>query len=96
MQNLQLEKVFVSDDNVATVGTINLDYRSLYLHFECGCYLENVKEIEDIKKDLLDTMEKSHQVSKEEVSFSLLKSIWQALLRLVAPLMQYYRLSKKI
>jgi len=57
------------------------------LHFECGCYLENVKEIEDIKKDLLDTMEKSHQVSKEEVSFSLLKSIWQALLRLVAPLM---------
>ena len=80
-------KVFVSDDNIATVGTINLDYRSLYLHFECGCYFENVKEIEDIKKDLVYTMKKSHQVSKDEVSFNLLKTIWQALLRLVAPLM---------
>lgn len=80
-------KVFVSDNHIATVGTINLDYRSLYLNFECGCYLEDVKEIESIKKDLVNTMEKSHKVSKEEVSFNILKSTWQALLRLVAPLM---------
>ena len=43
-------KVFVADDNIATVGTINMDYRSLYLHFECGCYFENVDVIKDIKK----------------------------------------------
>jgi len=36
-------KVFVTDNHIATVGTINLDYRSLYLHFECGLYLEDVK-----------------------------------------------------
>lgn len=80
-------KVFVADDNVATVGTINLDYRSLYLHFECGCYLENVREIADIKKDLVETIQRSHKISKEEVSFNLLKSVWQSVLRLIAPLM---------
>lgn len=80
-------KVFVSDDNIATVGTINLDYRSLYLHFECGCYFENVDVIKDIKKDLLDTMEKSKEVSKEEAYPKFFKGLWQALLRLVAPLM---------
>lgn len=80
-------KVFISDDNVATVGTINLDYRSLYLHFECGLYLENVKCIKDIKKDLDDTIKKSHKVTKKEATPNLIKAIWQAILRLFAPLM---------
>lgn len=80
-------KVFVSDDNVATVGTINLDYRSLYLHFECGCYMEGVDVIKDIKKDLIDTMEKSTEVSKSDANPKFFKSIWQSALRLVAPLM---------
>lgn len=80
-------KVFVSDDNVATVGTINLDYRSLYLHFECGLYLEDVECVKDVKKDLVETITKSKEVSKEEVKPSIIKSIKQALLRLIAPLM---------
>lgn len=80
-------KVFVADDNVATVGTINMDYRSLYLHFECGCYFENVDVIKDIKKDLTQTIEKSHQITEKEAIPNLLKATWQALLRLVAPLM---------
>lgn len=64
-----------------------MDYRSLYLHFECGCYMENVDVIQDIKNDLLDTIEKSNKVTEKEISPNLLKWIWQALLRLVAPLM---------
>lgn len=80
-------KVFVSDDNVATVGTINMDYRSLYLHFECGCYLENVDVIKDIKDDLINTIAKSHEITKEVATPKLLKGVLQALLRLVAPLM---------
>ena len=80
-------KVFVSDDKVATVGTINLDYRSLYLHFECGCYLEDMGVIKDIKEDVLNTIEKSHEVSLKEACPNLPKGIWQALLRLVAPMM---------
>lgn len=80
-------KVFVSDDKIATVGTINLDYRSLYLHFECGTYLEDVDCIKDIKEDLVNTISKSHEVNVKEASPNLIKAIWQALLRLVAPLM---------
>ncbi len=80
-------KVFVSDDKIATVGTINMDYRSLYLHFECGCYFENVDIIKDVKNDLVETMAKSHEVTKKEAEPNFIKSIWQALLRLIAPLM---------
>lgn len=80
-------KVFVCDDNIATVGTLNLDYRSLYLHFECGIYIYESKVIEEIKKDALDTMEKSHLVSDKECNAGFIKSIFQAVLKLVAPLM---------
>ena len=44
-------KIFVSDDEVATVGTINLDYRSLYLHFENGAYIYNNPAVRDIEQD---------------------------------------------
>ena len=80
-------KVFVSDDHVATVGTINLDYRSLYLHFECGLYLEDVACIKEIKRDLDETILKSHKVTKKEATPGFFKNIWQSLLRLFAPLM---------
>ena len=48
-------KVFVSDDVCAAVGTINLDYRSLYLHFENGTYLTGAKEVLKIKEDCADS-----------------------------------------
>ena len=80
-------KVFVADDHIATCGTINMDYRSLYLHFECGCYLENCDVIKDIKEDVINTIEKSHEVTLEECSGNVIKGVWQAFLRLVAPLM---------
>lgn len=80
-------KVFVADGHIATVGTINLDYRSLYLHFECGLYLEDVSCIKDIKKDLDEAIQKSHQVTKREATPGFIKSIWQTILRLFAPLM---------
>ncbi len=80
-------KVFVADDKVSTVGTINLDYRSLYLHFECAMYMENVKCIKDIKKDMEETINKSHKITKKEARPPLYISIIQSLLRLFAPLM---------
>ncbi|MFQ9073340.1 MAG: cardiolipin synthase [Faecalibacillus faecis] len=48
-------KNFLVDDKCATVGTINLDYRSLYLHFENGIYLYNNKILKDIKEDFSDS-----------------------------------------
>ena len=80
-------KVFIADDKIATVGTINLDYRSLYLHFECGIYMQEVECIKDIKKDMLDTINKSKELTKKEVKTSLPKAIFQSILRLFAPLM---------
>lgn len=80
-------KVFVSDDHIATVGTINLDYRSLYLHFECGVYMEDVDCIKDIKDDVCETITKCKEVTKKEATPKLLKGMWQAVLRLFAPLM---------
>ena len=80
-------KVFVSDDTVATVGTFNLDYRSLHLHFENGIYMEEVDEIKNIKKDLVETIKVSHKVTKEEATPGFFKGIWEGILRLFAPMM---------
>ncbi|MBR6839741.1 MAG: cardiolipin synthase [Oscillospiraceae bacterium] len=60
-------KVFVSDDIKATVGTINLDYRSLYHHFECGTYLYKTDCIPDIEADFRETLTKCREVSAETI-----------------------------
>ena len=60
-------KVFVSDDIKATVGTINLDYRSLYHHFECGTYLYKADCIPDIEADFRETLTKCREVSTETI-----------------------------
>lgn len=49
-------KCFVCDDEIAAVGTVNLDYRSLYLHFENGCWLYKNSAVMQVKEDALDTM----------------------------------------
>lgn len=59
-------KCFVADDCYATIGSINLDYRSLTLHFECGSFHYNTKVISDVKRDLYGAMQVSHEVSVEE------------------------------
>ena len=60
-------KVFVSDDDTATVGSINLDYRSLYLHFECGVFIYRNPVVRDIEKDFQETLAKCQKVTMTEV-----------------------------
>ena len=79
-------KTFVCDDKFAIVGTINLDYRSLYLHFECGTFFYRAPVIADIKKDLLELTELSTQQTYAMTQKSTLKRIAQAVLRVFAPL----------
>lgn len=79
-------KVFVSDDRVATVGTINMDYRSLALHFENGLYMKETTTVMDVKADVLKTLEVSHQLSDQEVAPGIFKATFQAVLRVLAPL----------
>lgn len=81
-------KVFISDDDTATVGTINLDYRSLYLHFECGVFIYNNSEVDKVERDFQQTLAKSHKVTLVEVkNRTLLTKIAGQVLRLIAPLM---------
>jgi len=81
-------KVFTSDDYKAVVGTINLDYRSLYHHFECAAYLYKVPCISEIEADFQDTLSQCHKITpydvkKEKVYYKVLG----ALMKVVAPLM---------
>lgn len=78
-------KIFVCDDEISTVGTINLDYRSLYHHFECGIYMYKTNIIEKIKKDMLETLDKSKQINN--FKSNLFKEVFNAILRLIAPLL---------
>lgn len=81
-------KCFVVDDLYATVGTINLDYRSLYLHFECGVSMYHSKTVMQVKEDALATFEESHEVTAEECqSRKLLVRMFLGALKLFAPLM---------
>ena len=80
-------KIFVCDERVAAVGTTNLDFRSLYLHFECGALLLNSPAIIDMKHDFLDTQHVCHQITQKDCNSNFLLHIFQDILRLFAPLM---------
>lgn len=83
-------KSFVCDDRIAVVGTINMDYRSLYLHFECGTLLYGGKILADLKADCLDTMEKSRRVDPPDAGhprpLRALRALIDAILRTFSPL----------
>jgi cardiolipin synthase len=81
-------KTVVMDDKIATVGTINFDYRSLYLHFECGVWMFNSGAIYEIKDDYMKTLKKCDEVTLEQLEkTSGIKRLGQSLLKLFAPLM---------
>jgi len=81
-------KVFLCDDCEAVVGTINLDYRSLYHHFECAAYMYKTACIADIRKDFLDTMSRSRLVTLELLKEEpLARRIFGPMLRVIAPLL---------
>lgn len=58
-------KCFVCDDEIATVGSINLDYRSLYLHFECGVWMYQSSAVGQVKEDFMETLEECEEITME-------------------------------
>ena len=81
-------KTFAADDRFGTVGTVNMDYRSMFLHFEDGVMLYDTPSVLDIKKDFLATLAVSQEVTLEQSKSSpLCKRILRGLLRVFAPLM---------
>ena len=81
-------KIFVSDNDTATIGTINLDYRSLYLHFECGVFLYNNPVVWDVEQDFQNTLKQCRRISVADLKkIGLGMSIMGRSLRMIAPLM---------
>ncbi|MHC1750398.1 MAG: cardiolipin synthase [Cellulosilyticaceae bacterium] len=81
-------KTFVSDDEIGVVGTINMDYRSLYLHFECGVWLYKTKSVLELKKDFIQTLEDCIPITLEECNeVNWFKRCMRAVMRIFAPLM---------
>ncbi len=80
-------KTFLCDDRYAVVGSVNLDYRSLYLHFECGVWMADADCIADIRADFLAAMKLSRPVKIPEGRIPPVKQFFRGLLELLAPLM---------
>lgn len=81
-------KVITADGKRSVVGTVNFDYRSFYLHFECGVYLHNVPQIAEIEEDFHETMARSEEITPENHKRSwFFTKVVGALLKIFAPLM---------
>ncbi len=80
-------KIFICDDKIATVGTINMDYRSLYLHFECGAMIYDSPVLDDIYDDFLDVQSVSHEVALEETRVSPARRLMRSIIRIFSPMM---------
>lgn len=80
-------KTMVCDDEYAIVGTINLDYRSLYLHVEDAVWMYRSSAVHDVKKDFLQTQAVSQEMHPEDLGrIGWLKQIWLGILHAFAPL----------
>lgn len=81
-------KQMVCDDEVAVVGTINLDFRSLYLHFENACWFAGCRAVAEVRHDF----EKMFPICREVTEkYSKKRSLalrgWECILRMFSPLM---------
>lgn len=57
-------KMSVADDKMATCGTINLDYRSLYHHFENGCWIYDPAIAVSVREDICSMFDESREVTE--------------------------------
>lgn len=80
-------KSYVSDDKVAVIGTINMDYRSLYHHFECGVFLYKTPAVTQLKEDYLKTLNKCQEVTTDNFKQSTAAILFNRIIRVFAPLM---------
>ncbi len=84
-------KMFVCDDKSAVVGTINLDYRSFALHYECGAFMCNSSAVDKIKQDFLHTQLRCKEITLDNHPYQgklkVIQFILLGLLRTFSPLM---------
>ena len=80
-------KAFITDDKLAGIGTINLDYRSLFLHFECNSIFYKADIIEELKLDFLNTQKESIERTISDIARGPLNNLINNFLRIIAPLL---------
>lgn len=81
-------KMFLVDDEIGLIGTINMDYRSYYLHYEDGVLLYKCKALQDMMKDYLETLELSQEITLEDCRKTKLPiQLFHAILNVLSPLM---------
>ena len=79
-------KSYVCDDEFGVVGSVNMDFRSLYLHFECATLLYRTEGLAELKEDNLKTMECGREITLKDCKQGLLGALFDDVLRLFAPL----------
>ncbi len=79
-------KTWLMDDRIAAVGTVNLDYRSLYLHFENSVLIYGGAVLDDVHRDLAEIERESTAVTLADCRTGFFGTMYSAVLRLVAPL----------
>lgn len=79
-------KSYLADDIMGVIGTINMDYRSLYLHFECGSYFYRSPVLDELKADVMDTLSKCREVTIADCQRHFWSRLLDAVLRIAAPL----------
>ena len=72
------------DDEIGVVGTINMDYRSLYLHMEDAVLLTGCSALQKLKIDCMVTIEKSRRVTLQDCKRRRHSLLWQAILRTIS------------
>lgn len=80
-------KLCVCDGEIASIGTSNLDYRSLYLNFENNVLLYGSEAVADMAADLEATFRECREVTEVYQKRSGALRLWQCILRLFAPMM---------
>ena len=80
-------KAFIADDKIAGIGTVNLDYRSLFLHFECNSVFYKADIIKELKQDYINTQSKCTERTLESLKKGFLHKFTDNILRVIAPLL---------
>ena len=80
-------KCCVSDDRAAVVGSINMDYRSMFLHFECGVLLLQNSQVLALRDDVRRTLYQCREVQCADCRTGLVGTVLDSVLRLLSPLM---------
>ena len=75
------------DGERATVGTVNFDYRSLFLHFEDGLYFAENRAVAKLEQDMRETFKICREISLEDTKKTIVGRVFDSMLVMIAPLL---------